>query len=165
MSQEPEEIVVHFTSPPSATTSQAGGSGPPGDKEGSGEPPRDNFDITEEEITSKTKDDFVCGICLELFYFPSKLADCSHYFCFECAVKTIKTADLAPRVCPVCRAPHNGFQIDHRVCRLLELWLEKNPEYKMSEVQLYHRDTMFIVVNLGLRTGDDALLRHAFGSI
>ncbi|KAL7275283.1 hypothetical protein RUND412_001792 [Rhizina undulata] len=88
----------------------------------------------EDEVVSSTIQDFTCTICLEIWDYPTKMADCKHLCCLKCAVRHIQTRGLDRGTCPSCRRPFwLQYQVDNKARKIRDLWLERNPGYGMKE--------------------------------
>lgn len=92
-----------------------------------------------EDASEDFPEEFLCCVCLDLFYKPVVLA-CGHISCFWCVFKAMDTWQES--YCPVCRHPYNYFP---SICQMLHFVLLKvyPLAYKRRERQVIEEEKEF----------------------
>ncbi|KAL7267065.1 hypothetical protein RUND412_010362 [Rhizina undulata] len=94
----------------------------------------------DEAVGSRTAQDFTCVICLEIWDYPTKIADCKHLCCLKCAVRHIKTSGLEHGTCPSCDLPFLlRYQVENKARKVRDRWLEQNPGQRVKDDRKWPR--------------------------
>ncbi|KAL7272967.1 hypothetical protein RUND412_004206 [Rhizina undulata] len=104
-----------------------------------------------EEVASSTREDFNCGICLDMMHVPVSVERCHHTFCYLCLMKLMNDFHDGVGPCPLCRNNFSSFTINRSMSQLVELWSQRNPDDGLNETEKRRRDALMMLVMLGVQ--------------
>lgn len=82
-------------------------------------------------------DILTCTVCLELIHDCVSLQPCLHSFCSGCFSEWMEESDL----CPICRVQVIRISKNHTIGKLIEKYIENNPDKARSKESLAELDS------------------------
>ncbi|KAL7272968.1 hypothetical protein RUND412_004207 [Rhizina undulata] len=113
----------------------------------------ENLDLPNlaEQVASSTREDFNCGICLDIMHFPVSVERCDHTFCYLCLLSLMNDFHDGVGPCPLCRNNFSSYTINRSMSQLVELWSQRNPNDGLDAEEKRRRDTLIMLVMLGVQ--------------
>ena len=127
---------------------------------------------TELIVGSVNVEQYVCAICLDVWYEPRRMSACVHVFCWDCVLRFYRSLIRQGRtpVCPLCRTEFRSDTL-RRVTPALGLLVARlwrrchnhgcNEVYRIHNTRNHERSCRFAVVTCRWDNCGAAVPRHS----